>query len=150
MWGQIVDSSTLVTEEDRQALGMILLLDLLGQECSLQRTDQAQATCTHSSLGLIRLVAKEVALVILSEAAEVDSMIHLVDQEEEEAASAVQAEAAWAVDSVVLLEEASVEAVASEVVVDLVALAETYLETIIIIIDLNKTIQNFRINYFIE
>jgi len=144
LWGQIADYSTLLAmEEDHQALGMILHLDLLDQECSLQRMDQDQATCIPSSLGLIRLEAKEALLILSVEAqAEVGSMIHLVDQEEEmeikeeEAASVDQAEAAWAVDSVVL-EEASVEAVASEVVVDLVVLEETYLETINII-DLNK------------
>jgi hypothetical protein len=143
-WGQIVDYSILGTEEG-QASGMILLLDLEGQECSPQIMDQDRAICIHSSLELLRLEAREASL-ILSEEVEEASMIHLVDQEEEEAASD-QAEVA-VVDLV--LEEASVEAVASDVVVDLVVLEVTSLETIIIDpsnsrIDIDKNKTNTRI-----
>lgn len=133
---QIVDYSILLaTEEDHQALGMILRLDLLDQGCSLPRMDQGQVICILSSLEPILLEAREALLIPLhleEDQVEVDSTIHSVDQDEEEADLEDQAEVEW-VAGLVGLEEASAEAVASEVAVDLVDLAETCLETINII-----------------
>lgn len=88
---------------------------MVQEECSLQRMDQDQAICSLSTL--ICSEAKEVASVLLSVVVEVDSMIHLADQDEEEAASD-QAGAVWV--AALVQEVASVEAVALEV--DLVVL----------------------------
>lgn len=89
---------------------------MVQEECSLQRMDQDQAICSLSTL--ICSEAKEVALV-LSVVVEVDSMIHLADQDEEEAVLD-QAGAVWV--AALVQEVASVEAVALEV--DLVVLVD--------------------------